>query len=467
MRLEGPLGATWLDFTFNDAQEWPQSADGVGGTLQLREADKTDPRQYDNPFAWRGSVSYGGSPGAVALEPIGVVINEILSRPEPTARDAIELYNATHESVEIGGWFLSDSSDNLFKYQVPAGTAIGAGEYLVFDERAFNANSTNPGPNDFALSGIRSDDVWLVVPDDTGGVARFVDDVHFGAARFGESFGRTPDGIGSLAPMARVTLGSANTKPRVGPVLISEVQYNPGEPSPAALQIVAQLHPGDLEFVELHNPTDEVVNLTQWRVRGGIEFDFAPGTVLGARETLIILSFDSTDLRNEARLAAFRAHYGVAENMAVVGGYSGRLSDGGEKIQLQRPDQLSTDDPSLIARLLEDEVIYDDVAPWPAAADGTGPSLRRTALDAWGNAPTSWTTENANPGFTEFTAVQSGDTNGDGVFDRRDISAVLQAGKYMTDRQASFAEGDWNGDGVFDKLDIVLALQTGSYRDEG
>ena len=57
----------------------------------------------------------------------------------------------------------------------------------------------------------------------------------------------------------------------------------------------------------------------------------------------------------------------------------------------------------------------------------------------------------------------AGDTNGDGMFDRKDIVQVLQAGKYGTGRFATFEQGDWNGDGVFDGTDIVVALQFGPY----
>jgi hypothetical protein len=49
------------------------------------------------------------------------------------------------------------------------------------------------------------------------------------------------------------------------------------------------------------------------------------------------------------------------------------------------------------------------------------------------------------------------------MFDQRDIVLVLQGGKYLTGRPATFAEGDWNNNGVFNQADIVAALQTGNY----
>ena len=57
----------------------------------------------------------------------------------------------------------------------------------------------------------------------------------------------------------------------------------------------------------------------------------------------------------------------------------------------------------------------------------------------------------------------TGDSNEDGVFNQLDLVSVLQAGKYLDDAPATFAEGDWNGDGFFDQRDLVLALQAGTY----
>ena len=59
--------------------------------------------------------------------------------------------------------------------------------------------------------------------------------------------------------------------------------------------------------------------------------------------------------------------------------------------------------------------------------------------------------------------TQPGDANRDGRFDRLDIILVLQAGKYLTGRPATWGQGDWNHDHVFDRLDIVTALQSGTY----
>ena len=103
------------------------------------------------------------------------------------------------------------------KYRIPAGTRARLPDSpIVFDETHFNPTPPNPGPNDFALSA-QGDDVWLVIPNEQSGVARFVDNVHFGAAQTGESWGRVPNGQGRLAPMSARHARRANAAPRVGP----------------------------------------------------------------------------------------------------------------------------------------------------------------------------------------------------------------------------------------------------------
>jgi hypothetical protein len=63
----------------------------------------------------------------------------------------------------------------------------------------------------------------------------------------------------------------------------------------------------------------------------------------------------------------------------------------------------------------------------------------------------------------EQLVAAAGDANRDSWFDLEDILQVLQTGKYLTGKPATWDEGDWNGDGVFDQLDIVAALRTGTY----
>jgi hypothetical protein len=433
--------------------------------LELVDTASTPAEQFSKYYRWRGSPAFGGSPGSDGQPSLGIVINEILANTDlPTGPpDSIELYNPTTQPIDIGGWYLSDSSDSFSKYRIPAQTIIGPGEYLVIDESDFNPNPSTPGPSDFALSGTRGDDVWLVIADGQGTVRWFVDDVHFPPSLAGKSFGRTPNGVGPLAPLMSVTLGRQNSPPRMGPVLISEINYNPGSPSEVAVAIDGTITADDLEFVELYNATKNVIELAGWRLRGGIEMDFAEGTPIAPGGTLLVLSFNPRSAANETRLAAFRAHYAIDEQVTLVGGYQRQLSDDGQIVRLERHDARSAEQSGAAARVISDEVVYDDLEPWPRAADGLGASLVRANIFAWGNNASSWTAQPPSLGATNLFLAQAGDANLDRRVDQQDLVFALQGAKYLSAKPADWSQGDWTGDGRFNQLDLVAALQTGNY----
>jgi len=65
---------------------------------------------------------------------------------------------------------------------------------------------------------------------------------------------------------------------------------------------------------------------------------------------------------------AFAAAY--SRTNAVVGEFGGTLANGGETLRLIKPGATPDDDTVV------DEVSYDRVPPWPAAANGAGASLQ-------------------------------------------------------------------------------------------
>ena len=395
-------GRTVVSFSYNDDDLWPERADGVGGSLELIDPAGTSTAQWDKFYRWSGSTEYGGTPGTAGSGPVGVVINEVLVNTDPPVveSDSIELYNSTDAAMDISGWYLSDAAGDLLKYKIPDGTIISAGNYHVFDESDFNPTPQTPGPNDFALSGTRGDDVWLTIPDGNGGVTAFVDDVHFGSSANGESWGRTNGHGNRLSPMKSLTFGAQNSVARVGPLVIIEIHYHPVTPSSGALAIEPGLIDNDLEFIEIYNPTRLAVDLTDWRIRGGVRFDFAAGSVIAAGESRVVVSFDPNSFTNVDRTSAFRTHHGIDANIPLVGGFEngGQLNNSAEQVELQRPDTPHLSDPTFLPHLMEDEVLYDDLAPWPIEADNNGESLQRVRVDLLGKDATTWTHGHPSPG---------------------------------------------------------------------
>ena len=406
--LKDLLGGLILDFAYGDSKAagWPDRADGNGSSLEVidRSGD------YNDPANWRSSSEYLGTPGAAGLGPYdGIVVNEILSHSDDPLVDAIELYNPTDTDVVLDGWWLSDDSDDFFKFQIPTNTTIPAYGYVTFYEGHYQGQTFTvdqqtefggTGAKDFALSGSRGDDVWLLMDPGDGTSLRFVDHVEFGGALQGESFGRWPDGTGDLYPMTNFTPDEENSGPRSPQeVVISEVMYNPSGDD----------IPDHLEFIEIYNATAGPVNLTGWRLRKGFDYDFAPGTMLDAQQALVIVSFDPGD---SVKLDAFRAEYAIGSEVVVLGNPNDTLSDTGERIQLQRPDTPPPDDPLYVPHVIEDEVDY--LNTWHSTTNGQGESLNRSSRIAWGNDPASWSAESPTPG--EVSSMETGGVAGRYVF---------------------------------------------------
>jgi hypothetical protein len=409
LELPAPLDTAILRFAYNDT--WYPTTDGGGYALTIRNP-LAAAATWDAAASWQAGGVVGGSPGRADAGTIvpDIVINEVLTHTDEPLVDAIELYNRGAAAVDISGWYLSDDAGTLKKFRIPNGTALAAGGYAVFRQAhwtnhvmEFAANEFGgANPVGFALNSYRGDQVWLAAADASGNVTRVVDCVEFGAMANGESLGRWPNGSGNLYPLRNRTLDAPNNDnaaggngPRVGPVVITEVMYRP-----VALS-TAELNAGftsveQMEYVEIFNPTAAAITLTHWQLGKGVDFNFAAGATLPAGGVMVVAGFDPS---NAAMLQAFRTRYGMSAGAAVVGAFSGSLSDLGEKVQLQDFDQPPLEDPTLWPALIEDEVVY--AASW--GGNGDGLALRRLAAGGWGNDAANWTAAAPTPG--RFDAV--------------------------------------------------------------
>ena len=457
--IETATGVTIFTVTYDDNDPWPEGADGVGRTLQLIDPVNTPPAQYDKFYSWRGSTSAGGSPGTESSLPVGIVVNEVLTHTDPplTQSDSIELLNTTAVAIDISGWWLSDAANNLAKFEIPAGTVLGPGELVVFDESDFNPTPLSPAASHFALNGTEGDDVWLVIPNGTGGVGQFVDEVHFGATFNGQALARFPNPGGRLAPMNRRTLGcTTDAFPAVGPLVVTEINFNPGEPSTLALLADPNVVEDDLEFLEIHNPTGDLIDLTQWRLRGGVDFNFPAGATIAPNETIVVLSFNPEDASNAGRLSALGAHYSLAAGVRFMGGWDGQLADSSEEVRLERPDIPPLDDPTFTPYVRVDAILFDDQAPWPGqATDGGGSSIQRRSMIYYGSDPTNWVSAAPTPGSHQFALPTPGDLTGDGLVTSDDIDVLNLA---IHSGNAAFAF-DLSGDGVVDVGDREFLVE--------
>ena len=141
-------------------------------------------------------------------------------------------------------------------------------------------------------------------------------------------------------------------------LVISEIMYNPPETGADSL-----------EFIEIFNNGNATVNLDGIHFSDGITFTFSNQT-LDAQNYLVV-----------ARdTVAFQNIFGIT----ALQWTSGTLGNTGETIELQ------TSNNEVI-----DIVEYQNVLPWPIAADGLGASLVLCDVNSDNNNPSNW-----QPAFT-------------------------------------------------------------------
>jgi len=400
IRLQDAIGQTILDFEYSD--NWRSITDGQGFSLTIIDPANPDPNSWNYGDCWRSSAYTGGSPGqddsGIIPNPGAVVINELLANSPAGAADWIELYNTTETSIDIGGWFLSDSGSALNKYRIAAGTIINPHGYIVFYQDQHFGNRNDPGTLEpFALSA-NGETVYLSsAKDGTLTGYRYSED--FGPSEQGISFGlyfKSSTGTYNFVSMAENTPGSANSYPKVGPIVINEIMYNP-DWTDTGLYTNEQY-----EYIELYNISTESVNLQGWKFTDGIDFTFPdeqPVMILAGGYLLVV--------RNPG---AFTWRYPRILTDNFLGPYGGMLDNAGERLELSMPG--NTDELGTTYYIRIDRVSYSDgshpqncpggVDLWPIEADGGGSSLTRRVATEYGNDVANWRASSLSPGRVNF-----------------------------------------------------------------
>jgi hypothetical protein len=376
VRLEGPVGQTILDFSYGDG--WYPQTDGEGFSLVI-----VDPNQetalWGDKTGWRASANSGGDPGenVAGLAPNSVTVNEILANPATPGEGWVEIKNNTGEAIDISGWYFSDDSADLQKYQIEADTIIAANGYLVLDE----AETYGVGASAFSLSRFGGT-TYLSQADADGALHGYRDTQDYDPSDQGVTLGQYVKSTGKadFTALASATPGAANALAAVGPIVISEVMYNP--------------EAGGNEFIELRNITNEAVDVSGWTF-DGIAFTFATGTIIPAHDYALVVPIDPGDFRSSAQVPAVTQIYGP---------FFGLLDDAGENVRLKKPGVPAGAITPLIP---VDGVNYAADAPWPPAS---GVSLVRVNEGSYGNDVGNWIVSGAgsSPGKANFAAVPTG-----------------------------------------------------------
>jgi spore coat protein CotH len=155
----------------------------------------------------------------------------------------------------------------------------------------------------------------------------------------------------TVAPLlALLALAAA---PARASVVINEIFYN----APDDLD--------DLQWIELHNTTNEPADLSDWKLDKGDKFTFPQGTKIDPDGYLVVAL--KPDL--------FQQHY----NLPALGPLKKNLQRNGERLELH---DASGD--------VVDAVRYDDRHPYPISADGDSASLERICPTAPAGTADNW-----------------------------------------------------------------------------
>jgi hypothetical protein len=251
---------------------------------------------------------------ANGLQPGHVVVNEIAASntlildPAGEAEDWIELYSNLGQDTDLGGMYLSDDPANPTKWQIPAGTTIAGGGYLIVwaDE--------DPGQTGLHATFKLSASGESVVFSSTPTVV--LDATTFGAQTQNLTIARVPNGAGPFV-QGPPTFGSHNgygNSLAAGAVVINEFMAdNDLFPDPA----------GEMDdWVELYNTTGADLDLGGLYLSDDLaapaKWQFPAETAIAAGGFLVVWADE--DLAQPGLHAAFK------------------LSAGGESLVLSNPN---------------------------------------------------------------------------------------------------------------------------------
>ncbi|MCA9265006.1 MAG: lamin tail domain-containing protein, partial [Planctomycetales bacterium] len=207
-------------------------------------------------------------------------------------------------------------------------------------------------------------------------------------------------------------------------VVFNEIMYHP-------------LGDETTEFVELHNQHAINLDISQWKLGGGIDYQFPEGTAIPGGGYVVVARDP----------AAFSAASGFT---SAYGPFTGQLSNSGEQLELRdRSDRLM------------DEISYGDGERWSFAADGTGPSLSKLDPNQTSDDATFWDSSRivgGTPGRRNFPDVHTENESVDLVGAtsewRYHATGSLPAANWFTD---TYNDSSWNsGPGIFFAGDATL-----------
>ncbi|MDX9720113.1 MAG: lamin tail domain-containing protein [Myxococcota bacterium] len=236
--------------------------------------------------------------------PSPIRFNEVVS----AGQDWVELLNTSDESVDLGGYTLSDDGGS---WTIPANTVLAGQAYLVID-------CDGSGVDGKASIKLSADGETLRLRDTS---ARLVDELSFPALQEGQSYGRIPNGSGEWTLLEEPTPNASNSGGSSGDCLSSPDELAQW----LKLNELLSNSESSADWIELFNTGTRCLALEGYAIKES-ESDaalvFGP-LELGAGEYLMVMADD--DAEGEGLHAPFKLS-ASGEAIALVAP-SGELLD--------------------------------------------------------------------------------------------------------------------------------------------
>lgn len=253
------------------------------------------------------------APNNPASVPVNIFINEwqagntqIADPADDDFDDWVELYNASSNSVDLSGYFLTDNLEDTAKYTIPNGKVIPPGGHLIVwaDEETDQNTAGADIHSNFKLS-LGGEEIGLFGPDGT-----LVDSITFGAQAEDLSEGRALDG--EPPPFVRFTSptpGEANAvaTDNLPPVLAPVGNKSAAEGVALTFQVQAtdQNSGQTISYSVMNGPDGAVIDSAS-----GV-FSWTPSETEGPGT--YFLTIRATDNGSPARSATERIQIDVSE----------------------------------------------------------------------------------------------------------------------------------------------------------
>ncbi|MDB6175854.1 MAG: exported protein of unknown function [Chthoniobacteraceae bacterium] len=313
-----------------------------------------------------------------------IELSELGSATAAAGTFFIELHNTTTSALTLTGYSLRSSSGA--QYTFPSGL-LAPGAFLSLSETTLGFRPLD-GEKLFLISPVQTTVLDAVIL---------------------KNHAQARDASGRFLTPNVSSPGTANTFSLNTAIVINEIMYHH---HPNFLATGAVDSPE--EWVELYNRSTAAVDLRDWKLRGGLSFDFAAGTILPAGGYLV-LARDA-----QALLAKF-------PGINAIGNLSGSLSHSDDVVRIEDANGNPVN-----------EVHYYHGGRWDERAAGGGSSLelRNPMMD--NSVPEAWTAsdESAKSAWQTFayqgTAAIYPGSNEPNIYNEF-VAGLLSSGEFLID----------------------------------